>query len=576
MGIPDKGGGLGHHFARCTTAAIFSCVFAGSLHAQQRPDAGTILREQPKPAPALPGKPAPVKPAAPEAQPPDSGARVRVNAFRIEGATLFREEDLKALVADLVGKELSFADLQQGAARITAHYATNGYLARVLVPQQDVKAGVVTYRVVEGRLGGVRIEGPEGRLDKARAKRFIESRQRPGERLVLGDVSEALEILNEQPGVGARSTLVPGTAEGQVDMVVNVVDRPLTSWTVTANNAGPRGTGEAQGGVNLTLNNPSGHLDAAALLLNVSDGTKYVRGDYGIALGDRGLRLGVSASYLDYRLTQDIFNALQARGDAKTAGAALTYPLMRSNELNLTAAGGYEYRLLRDSTVAGEVGNRVVHSLNAGVSGFHFDEFLGGGATLFGVTLTGGDTDQRNVAARAADLAGRQTQGSFLKLSYNLGREQPLDQNWTFFARLRGQVTDKNIDSSERMSLGGPQGIRAYPVGEATGDQGWLASFSLARPVHRTLDGNLFLDVGGIQLNKNEFAGFNAGNPGLRNRYEIAGFGAGLDWRLGSQFALSFSIARRIGVNPGVDAQGNDADGRQSKWRGWINAALRF
>jgi hemolysin activation/secretion protein len=34
------------------------------------------------------------------------------------------------------------------------------------------------------------------------------------------------------------------------------------------------------------------------------------------------------------------------------------------------------------------------------------------------------------------------------------------------------QFADKNLDSSEKLSLGGATGVRAYPSGEASGDEG--------------------------------------------------------------------------------------------------------
>ena len=41
-------------------------------------------------------------------------------------------------------------------------------------------------------------------------------------------------------------------------------------------------------------------------------------------------------------------------------------------------------------------------------------------------------------------------------------------------SRLSLQETGTNLDSSEDFLLGGPYGVRAYPLGEAPGDRGYL------------------------------------------------------------------------------------------------------
>ena len=47
------------------------------------------------------------------------------------------------------------------------------------------------------------------------------------------------------------------------------------------------------------------------------------------------------------------------------------------------------------------------------------------------------------------------------------------------FSATAGQLADKNLDTAEKFYLGGPGGVRAYPQGEATGDQGYRLSGEL-------------------------------------------------------------------------------------------------
>jgi hemolysin activation/secretion protein len=548
-------------------------LLSAPVFAQTPPDAGSLLREQPKPPAVVPVQPPPLVPEG-AAQEPDAGPRILVKGFRIQGALLISETELLAQLQDVVGQELSFTQLQGVAARLISYYSQRGYLARVFLPPQDVKNGIVTLQVIEGKRGSLRLNGGGGRLDSSRIQRFIDSRLGAGEAMDLARLGEALEILNEQPGVTVRSSLAPGTGEAEIDLVVSAIEKPLLARRLSLNNYGSRGTGAGQLTASLGLANPSGRFDSATLMANVSEGSRFAYADYSLAVGDSGLRLGLNASYLDYRLTQSSFAALGADGTARTLGLSASYPLSRRFDLKLSLTGNLDDKILIDNTVAGETGNRHVTVATLGLNGAKPEA---DGTWGFGLKLLTGQSDQRNAGALATDLASRRVQGHFTKLGYDLSYLRPLSEDWTLTSVLRGQLADKNLDSTERMSLGGPSAIRAYPVGEASGDQAWLLTLNAARKLGEDLALNLFVDAGGVEQNRNTWATWNAGNPRLPNHYQLAGVGVGVDWRLGPVALLSASIAAPLGNNPGRDINNKNADGsKQDSPRGWISLTAQF
>ena len=109
-------------------AAMFAAL--GVAHAQQRPDAGTTLRDtqQPTPAPSKPAPPAPriEAPARPALSAP-AAARFQVKNIRVTGSSAFPAARLEELVREFAGRELGLAELQEAAARITRFYRENGY-----------------------------------------------------------------------------------------------------------------------------------------------------------------------------------------------------------------------------------------------------------------------------------------------------------------------------------------------------------------------------------------------------------------------------------------------------------------
>ncbi len=551
---------------------LFSLVFT-SQNVLSQPDAGQLLQQQPRPPSAIHGAPAQLVPEIPAAE-IDTSPRIAVEGFRIQGALLISESELTDLLQPLVGRQLSLRQLEGAASQITAYYASRGYLARVIVPPQDIKDGIVTLQVIEGKRGALQVINPDAGVDTARVQGFINNRLPAGGHLDMGALGESLTILNEQPGVKVGSSLRPGKQEGAIDLVVTATAKPLISFNADLNNHGSRATGEYQASAGLILNNPSGHFDALSLLANLTDGNNFGRLDYSLAVGNSGLRLGANASSLRYKLTQDSFAALQGRGTADTWGLALNYPLARKSDFNLSLTGSFDDKRLVDRTVAGETGNRHVTVTSLGINGFIQGP---NGMTSFGTNLNIGDSDQRNAAALAADQAARRIQGGFSKLGYTLAHLMPLSSEWTFNTSLRGQFASKNLDSSERMSLGGPGAIRAYPAGEASGDEAWLFNLNLGYRYNDNLAATFFLDTGSVKLNRTLWANWNAGNPQLPNRYDLSGLGIGMDWRISPELLLSASLAVPLGSNPGRDANNNNSDGSpQNRLRGWIGLTAKF
>ncbi|MBU0752942.1 MAG: hypothetical protein KJ787_03865 [Gammaproteobacteria bacterium] len=558
-------------------AGFAAVLMAAPLHAQTPPDAGQLLREQPKAPSVVPATPAPIAPAAPAAE-PDAGPRVLVKGFRIQGALLISEAELVAQLQDVVGKELSFRQLQGTASHLIAYYAQKGYLARVVLPPQDVKDGIVVLQVVEGKRGSLRIDRQGERLDSARVERLIDGRLASGDTMDIARLGEALNILNEQPGIEAKAALAPGKGEAEIDLVVTAADKPLTNYSLGINNQGSVGTGKEQANGSISINNPTGSFDAASLMLNASQGATFGRADYSRAVGDGGLRLGVNASRLDYRLVQSTFAALRGQGSASTVGLTASYPLARREDFNLSFTAAADGKQLIDRTVAGETGNRNVTVASLGLDGYRVDgpdSLLSGGITRFGTSLVVGNSDQRNRAALTADRAGRQVQGGFSKLGYSLGRLQSLTETWSIDAGLRGQFAGKNLDSTERFSLGGPGGVRGYPVGEASGDEGWLFNASLNYRMNDSVGLSTFVDAGGITINRRTWAGWNAGTPGLSNSYELAGAGFGFDWRPSKSILINATLAGPLGSNPGRDARGRDSD-NDTGTRSWLSLTAQF
>ena len=123
-----------------------------------------------------------------------------VREIRIEGAQALSAADLHALVAPSEGRQLSLGDLRALADRISARYAAAGLpLARAFVPPQSVENGVVVIRVLEGKLGAVKLENAS-RLADAQVLRYLANAAPIGAPLQQARSERALLLLKDLPG----------------------------------------------------------------------------------------------------------------------------------------------------------------------------------------------------------------------------------------------------------------------------------------------------------------------------------------------------------------------------------------
>lgn len=550
---------------------------SGLAWAQQTPNAGELLRQlgpttQPAPLPP-PQQIAPPGQGAPAA--PSNQARVLVKGFHIV-ATKFPESVLQDVVKEYVGRELTFAQLEEAAHEISAFYRAHDLLARAYIPRQTVKNGIVEIDVLEDRLGKVTVD-PAGhaRLDPNVATGIVENRLTGGDLLHPSELEEGVAVLNQLPGVTAHATLVPGATPGQSDAVLKLTDEPLLTGTLQADNAGERAVGSRRLLGIASANDTFGRGDQETAILAKTADSTYGTVSFAVPVGYSGLTLGVDAAGLTYNVEAP-FTATNAQGYAWTAGLTAAYPIRRAPNLTLTATARYDYKRLVDQALGTDIDNKEVNVGTLGVNGTLADDRLGGGLNIFALAGTIGQLNLGGNAANAnADAATARSSGTYAKLTANAARLQKLFPKLDLYLSASMQVAPQNLDSSEKFTLGGPASVRAYPVNEANGDNGILTTAELRWHVLDQVRVIGFYDFGWVYQHTNPWLGWQpvVNQP---NQYTLQGAGFGFTWSPVDWVQVKATMAHVIGANRGRDANGNDADGAHDKLRTWLVGAVSF
>ncbi|MCM2308841.1 MAG: ShlB/FhaC/HecB family hemolysin secretion/activation protein [Sulfuritalea sp.] len=525
----------------------------------QQPDAGSQMQQIP-PVP-LPQKFEPTVDVVPQSAPTSAetaGVRIVVKSLNFSGAHVYAEAELLALTGFVPGSELSLDELRSMASKIGNHYRSNGYfVAQAYLPAQDIKDGAVTIAVIEGEYGKITLN------NQTRLADGLANSQLSG--LNSGDVIQAeplenrLLLLSDIPGVKVKSTLVPGATVGASDLIVDLTPGPTVSGEVDFDNAGNRYTGEYRLGGTVNLNNLAGRGDVASLRAMTSgEGLNYARASYQMQFGKA--TAGVAYSALKYKLGEE-FESLRAHGTAEIASIYGSYPLIRSRNNNLSAGLVYEDKTFQDKVDSTSlVTDKSAQVLSASLYGNQRDRFGGGGVTSYALTWSTGNIDIETPAARIIDAATAKTNGHYDKIGFRAARLQRVTDSVSLSAAINGQFASKNLDSSEKMELGGMYGVRAYPEGEAYADEGYvlnlearylLPKYSATMPGQMHLIG--FIDTGSVTTHKRPWT---AGD----NSRTLSGAGVGLSWGEANNFLARAYYAVKLGNEAATSAP--DKSGR--------------
>lgn len=568
-------------------SGLFLAAAASTVYAAPQPDAGAVMDSVQRSDVPAPKKSLPALDVQQEARPAmkgPEGLKVTVAKFRITGATAYSDAVLQPLVASYAGRDLSLSEMEQAAAAISRHYRQNGYfVARAYVPAQDIQSGVLEIAVLEGKVGaiGAKIDSVSGKLSEDRAKYLVSGAIQPGDVIHDKSLERGLLLLNDLPGVEVRSTLTPGATTGTSDLGLEVKEGRLFSGSVDLDNFGNKYTGAYRLGGTLNANNLAGLgdlLNVRAMLSN--DDMLYGRISYVLPVGNKGSKVGAAYSNMNYELGKD-FASLNANGDANIYSLFASHPIIRSRNSNLYVTAGYDAKDLVNNANNTTTSDNESRAFNLGITGDMRDGTWGGGVNNYGLTWTAGELDRNTVTDAALDAASARSAGNYNKVNYNLARLQRVSDTFNLYASLQGQLTSRNLDSSEKMTMGGPGGVRAYPQGEAASDEGHLLNIEGRWDLPVRSDwGDLqlaaFLDTAFVRLHKSEWAGWQGTNPNAKNSYAIAGAGLGLTLSKSGDYAVRASYAFKISDNPGRDANGKDSDNTDDDGRFWFQAVKWF
>ena len=523
---------------------VFRQIACAGLAAVSLPllasDSGIQTGLIPLSTPDLPTVTAPDEVAQPQPLPDIPGLEIEIVGFIYEGVTLFEPIEFDRLNKELVFGRATIGELRSAADRIAALYRENGYLANVFLPRQDVTQGIVNFRVVEARFGSV-AESQASLVTKP----FIEKALTKGDLLSLEELDRALLLAGDIPTFSVVGRLIEGGEIGSTNLLLLETQLPSQA-SVSISNFGSRSTGSVRSTLNWKGTAPGASLTQLELQSVHSQGINQFTAGLRWPIGFSGLTGGLQISSLNYQVVAGEQKSLDPKGTSSSAAFDLRYPVVRSKSRNLFLNLRGEQTAFTNKANGSITSDYDVQNLELGLSGNQYLSWLNGTTSLEysgGLTLGRSNRNQTDDGYWIAKARARAV--------HQWGSTNELLLRW------RAQQTDQTLDSSQRISLGGPVAVRAFPVGEGAGDDVYLLSVEFSKAVGALTRIGLFYDWG-LTWSRDSAD------------YELDGAGLSFKTTLAPSISVVAEIARQIGAHPSPSLQGRNQDGSSSKTQYWV------
>ncbi len=589
--------------SRIIAAIAFLCLLAGSLDIYDPvlpKNAGTVLRaiEEKTDLPvtdwaeAITGtpiaKPAPRKDSPQgivnaamdkmlEQQEVEQAAKalITLKNIQFQGVTILGDMELKGIVEPYLNTPMTYEQMLEIGMVVESYYRKNNYLARAILPPQDLTDGVLTVDVIESVFSKVEVEQELADLPNTQAHvtAIIEAQQKTGEPLNSKSLDRALALANDLPGMSAQGSLRQGREAGETELLLKLYQGRTRQAELTMDNGGSRSTGFMRVMASLTWFNPSDLADLLNVVAVHTQGSDYARLAYSLPVGTDGWRFGFNASAMSYEVVVGEQGMVGAVGRAVTQGLEWVYPLLRADDQSATVTLTADTKKFENTSAQGLLmSDYEAKVLAAQVSGYYRDLNPGGGTGTYSLQLSHGNINLDGSLSQSTDQNGPKTAGVFNKIRLNSSWQQAITTQTSAFVSYSGQLTDKNLDSSEKMQLGGMNGVRAYPTGDGSGSDAQLVQLELRHQLENGINFATFYDWGQVWLQHNP--DFPGGPQHNRNTYK--GFGASVGYTTSEGISIKATWARKDGNNPNPTQTGNDQDGTRDRNRYWLQVTVPF
>ena len=500
------------------------------------------------------------------------------------------ESTAKEIAGKYLGGPVRMKDLLEICRQVTVYFQEkNQPVVTAMIPEQEVRGGVVQILVVRGKLGKVKVQGNRYFKTENLQKTV---RIREDEDIDVGTLTDDVNWLNSNPFRQVTPSLAPSDAPGKTDVVLEVKDRFPFRPFVAYDNFGIQSLGYDRYSTGFTFMDVWTGLDQQVNYQYLTSGgfNNLIAnsGAYSLALPWQH-NLAIFGSYS--KSNPSDVGPLDQSGYYWQVSGRYTIPLptlslIEGLDYRHQIYGGYDFKAANSdlffngqnlpSTNGGLVGLYQISQFSLGYS-LTMSDILG--STGFETVMYGspGGMSSNNDNTSFQNInTGAQAQYVYGKFSLNRLFRLPGDAAVVLSGQI--QQTSQDLMPSESFGIGGYDTVRGYDQRAANGDNGYLGNVEL-----RSTPVSFWQICGGDEaLDRLVVLGFfdwgqtmqYSSNSTTSQNFTLASAGPGLRYTIGPYFSLRFDWGFQLRNAPPGTTGG--PGGRSGTSQAVLSASLAY
>ncbi len=411
---------------------------------------------------------------------PDGAENItlQLNNVQIDGVSAYTADQLDPVYRDKLGTTVTLAEVYDIMNTLTRKYRNDGYiLTQAYIPPQTIEEGTVKFRVVEGFVDQINIQGDLTEQEEKIIRGYAEGMKRTGI-FDAATMEHYLFLINDLPGVTARAVLGKSrSVTGAADLTL-AIERDAYDAEIGLDNHGSRYLGPYQSNYGGNLNSVFGLNERIftqfAMAGDKERANELFYGSIGIdlPLSVHGTKLSLLGQRTNTRPGHDLRD-FKVKGNSTFARATISHPFIRSRTTNLFARASFDVRDVdsKNNLQPNTTKDRI-RSVRLGSTLQFMDTFIGLGLNSFDIEFSQGveifGTTQKDSAIKTRASGDPQ----YKKIEFSGQRLQRVNESVNLLFAGAAQWSSAPLLSSEEFGVGGMNFGRGYDSSEIVGDDG--------------------------------------------------------------------------------------------------------
>ncbi|WP_411820032.1 ShlB/FhaC/HecB family hemolysin secretion/activation protein [Hyphococcus formosus] len=411
--------------------------------------------------------------------------RIDVLNYQIEGNSVLSRKEVEAAVMPYLGHQRLVSDVDEARKALLAAYQEKGFeTVNVVIPAQDVRNGVVRLKVVEMKIGRLRVDGADYYSPEDIRERVPSLRE--GGVPNYNAVSKELAAVNKSADRLVTPTLRAGLEPGTVDVDLMVDDKLPLHGSIEVNDRASSNTKRYKVAASISYGNlfqREHSMNLQAQMSPEAPGESWVvSASYVAPLGKLPLTLVGYAVHTDSDVSA--IGDINVLGKGNILGLRTIYSKVTGDPISPRIhqfTFGIDYKDFEESLFSENNPSYTPISympVSIGYSqakrGTSYDMDLGLTA-VFGV---------RGLAADDAEFGIKRfnAKANWSVVRANASYKYKFDSDWHVSAGIAGQWAGEPVISNEQFSIGGVQSVRGYYESFQLGDDGLSGQLQIDSP----------------------------------------------------------------------------------------------